>query len=39
MNDDYVNLVGDIMYPRTELGPYGYDPQKGRVSDHRSLYA
>eukprot|EP01038_Epipyxis_sp_PR26KG_P014325 gene14325-19216_t len=30
MTDDYVNLVGDIMYPSIEYGTYGYDNEKGR---------
>ena len=25
MVEDYVNLVGDIMYPKVGFGPYGYD--------------
>ncbi len=32
MNEDYVNLVGNLMYPQQCLGPYGYKPEKGRVS-------
>jgi hypothetical protein len=32
MSEDYVSLVGDIMYPRKEFGPYGYIPDKARVS-------
>ena len=26
MAEDYVNLVGDMMYPGTRLGSYGFDP-------------
>lgn len=25
MADDYVNLVGDLMYPRVSAGQFGYD--------------
>lgn len=31
MADDYVCLVGDLMYPKTLIGPYGYDPEEGRL--------
>jgi hypothetical protein len=33
--EDYVNFVGDMMYPKTKLGPYGFEPEKGRVSLYR----
>lgn len=31
MTEDYVNVVGDLMYPKTTFGPYGYAPENGRV--------
>mmetsp|Transcript_81 Transcript_81/g.110 ORF Transcript_81/g.110 Transcript_81/m.110 type:complete len:186 (+) Transcript_81:84-641(+) len=30
VTEDYVNVVGEIMYPKQKLGPYGYDAEKGR---------
>ena len=30
MMEDYVNLVGDLMYPNITIGPYGYDPSENR---------
>lgn len=30
MAEDYVNLVGDIMYPKVGFGSYGYDTAKVR---------
>lgn len=35
MTEDYVNLVGDLMYPKTLFGPYGFDPTKGRFPVER----
>ena len=32
MAEDYVNLVGDMMYPKVGFGPYGYDTAKVRSS-------
>jgi hypothetical protein len=32
MTDIYVNLVGEMMYPKTTYGLYGYAPEDGRVS-------
>lgn len=31
MAEDYVNLVGDLMYPKVSFGPYGYDLAKGEL--------
>jgi len=31
MAEDYVNLVGDLMYPKVSFGPYGYDTVKGEI--------
>lgn len=31
MNEDYINFVGDLMYPKIVFGPYGYNPEKKRV--------
>ena len=31
MAEDYVNFVGDMMYPKRNFGPYGYDLSQGRV--------
>lgn len=31
MAEDYVNLVGDLMYPKVSFGPYGYDMAKGEI--------
>lgn len=30
MTEDYVNLVGDMMYPKVGFGAYGYDTEKVR---------
>lgn len=30
MTEDYVNLVGDMMYPKVGFGAYGYDTDKAR---------
>lgn len=30
MAEDYVNLVGDMLYPKVGFGPYGYDTAKVR---------
>lgn len=30
MTEDYVNLVGDLMYPKTLFGPQGYDISENR---------
>ena len=30
MTEDYVNLVGDLMYPKTLFGPQGYDVAENR---------
>jgi hypothetical protein len=27
MAEDYVNFVGNVMYPATKMGPYGYNPE------------
>jgi hypothetical protein len=35
MSEDYVNLVGDLMYPKTLFGPYGYNIEEGRFSVDR----
>ena len=32
ITEDYVNVVGEIMYSKQTLGPYGYDAEGGRVS-------
>ena len=32
ITEDYVNIVGEIMYPKQTFGPYGYDAESGRVS-------
>ena len=32
ITEDYVNIVGEIMYPKNTLGPFGYDADVGRVS-------
>jgi hypothetical protein len=31
LREDYVNFVGDMMYPKRLFGPYGYSAEKGRV--------
>lgn len=31
MAEDYVNLVGDLMYPKVSYGPYGYDLSQGEI--------
>jgi hypothetical protein len=31
VTEDYVNIVGEIMYPKSNLGPYGFDAENGRV--------
>ncbi|GAB5034190.1 myb dna binding protein transcription factor-like protein [Nannochloropsis oceanica] len=31
MAEDYINLVGDLMYPKVGFGPYGYDAVKGEI--------
>ena len=35
VTEDYVNFVGDLMYPKTVFGPYGFDPAKGRFPFER----
>ncbi|KAJ1428241.1 hypothetical protein B484DRAFT_449989 [Ochromonadaceae sp. CCMP2298] len=30
VTEDYVNIVGEIMYPKSNLGPYGFDAENGR---------
>ena len=32
ITEDYVNIIGEIMYPKQTFGPYGYDAENGRVS-------
>ena len=32
MTEDYINFVGELMYPKFEFGSYGMDPERGRVS-------
>ena len=29
--EEYVDFVGDFMYPKNEFKPYGYDAENGRV--------
>ncbi len=35
ISEDYVNFVGDIMYPQNKFGSYGFDPNAGRFSVER----
>lgn len=35
MTEDYVNLVGDLMYPKLQYGPYGYIAEEGRFPVER----
>lgn len=35
VTEDYVNFVGDIMYPKTVYAAYGYDATKGRFPFER----
>eukprot|EP01032_Pedospumella_encystans_P025003 gene25003-28265_t len=30
ITEDYVNIIGEIMYPKQTFGPYGYDAENGR---------
>lgn len=39
MTEDYVNLVGDIMYPKVGFGAYGYDTDKARAERSMDLLA
>ncbi len=32
ITEDYVNVVGEIMYPKQTFGPYGFNAEVGRVS-------
>jgi hypothetical protein len=31
ITEDYVNIVGELMYSKRTYGPYGYDAEAGRV--------
>lgn len=31
ITEDYVNIVGELMYPKQPVGPYGFDSENGRV--------
>ena len=31
ITEDYVNLAGDIMYPKKKFGAYGFDHMKLKV--------
>jgi hypothetical protein len=33
--DDYFGVVGEMMYPKTKLGPYGHNPSEGRLPINR----
>lgn len=35
ITEDYVNFVGDMMYPKTVYPAYGYEPTKGRFPFER----
>jgi hypothetical protein len=37
MTEDYVNLVGDLMYPKTLFGPQGYDISENRNPIERKI--
>lgn len=36
ITEDYVNIIGEIMYPKQTFGPYGYDAENGRVRSYRN---
>lgn len=31
MCEDYVNLVADLMYPKLQFGPFGYNAEQQQV--------
>ena len=33
--DEYLSIVGELMYPKTALGPYGFSPEEGRLPINR----
>jgi hypothetical protein len=33
--DDYLGVVGEMMYPKTRFGPYGHNPEEGRYPLNR----
>ena len=35
ITEEYVNFVGDIMYPKKVFGPYGHQPEKNRFPVER----
>ena len=35
MAEDYVNLVGELMYPKQTFGPYGHRPEEARYPLNR----
>jgi hypothetical protein len=35
ITEDYISLVGDLLYPKAQFGPYGYNPAERKFPLHR----